>query len=595
MKRDTHLDDLAVAPNPQFVRPGYIDLSGIWRFAFDDENIGLKEHWYANPERLRERITVPYPPESSLSGIHDTGYHAVLWYARQVEIADLTRGERVLLNFGAVDYEATVWVDGAFVGAHRGGHSSFVFDITDALKDEASHWIVVRAFDNPHDIEQPRGKQDWQSSPHKIWYERTSGIWQPVWLERSPAVRIASVFWRFDAGRWAVDYEIALSAEPLPGSELTIALRHDDRVLPETRIVPTSRVIEGTIGLAGSREQMDPHALLWAPQRPTLLGSTLTLSASRQIDDVVEGYLGLRTIELTARKVLLNGRPEFLRFVLEQGYWPESQLTAPSPDALKREVEVIQALGFNGARIHQKVEDPRFLYWADRLGLLLWGETANSFTYTQQSIAWHAQEWQEIVTRGRNHPSIISWVPFNESWGVNELSRSLPQQHAVKAAYHQTHQLDGSRPVIGNDGWEHVATDIFTIHDYNWDEDVLRRYYGSDDGLQEAIASHFPASRPLVTGDYDISGMPVMVTEYGGVSYAPASGEQWYGYGRVNNDAEFIHKYRALTSALTDSNLLCGFCYTQLTDTLQETNGLLTDKREPKVSIEEIRKITTGE
>ena len=588
------LDHLSTAPNPQFVRPGYVDLTGPWRFAFDDENIGLKERWYANPERLTERITVPFPPESSLSGIHDTGYHAVLWYARQTEIAELRPGERVLLNFGAVDYEATVWIDGAFAGTHRGGHSSFALDITDALNGEREHWIVVRAIDDPNSVEQPPGKKDWQASPHAISYERTSGIWQPVWLEQTPSVRIASVFWRFDPGKWAVDYDIALSAAPLPGTQLTIGLSQGDRAFPETRIAPTGRVVSGTIGLVGSREIMDPDALLWAPGRPNLLGSRLTLSASGQIDDIVEGYVGLRAIELTSRKVLLNGRPQYLRFVLEQGYWPESQLTAPSPDALKREVELIQALGFNGARIHQKVEDPRFLYWADRLGLMLWGESANSFAYTQQSIAWHAQEWQEIVTRDRNHPSIISWVPFNESWGVNELSRSLPQQHAVQAAYHQTHQLDGSRPVLGNDGWEHVATDIFTIHDYNWIEDVLRRFYGSQDGLREAIASHFPAARPLVAGDYDISGKPVMVTEYGGVSYAPASGEKWYGYGRVGSDTEFIDKYRALTSALIDSDLLCGFCYTQLTDTLQETNGLLTDKREPKVPLEEIRKITLG-
>ncbi len=588
------IEDLSSAPNPQFVRPGYLDLSGEWQFAFDDENRGIRERWYTDPAQLRERITVPYPPESALSGIHDISYHAVLWYAREFETASLAQGERLLLNFGAVDYEATVWVDGAFVGAHRGGHSSFSIDITDALNRDASHWIVVRAFDDPHNVEQPRGKQDWQSSPHSIWYERTSGIWQPVWLERTPSVRIASVVWRFDATRWAIEYDIDFSATPAKGSVLKIDFELDDRTFPGVRITPTGRFVSGCIGLGGSQEIMDPAALLWSPDRPHLIGATLTFSAPGQIDDVVQSYVGLRTVELTSSKVLLNGRPIFLRFVLEQGYWPESQLSAPSAEALKREVELIQELGFNGARIHQKVEDPRFLYWADRLGLLLWGETANSFTYSQQSIAWHAQEWQEIVTRDRNHPSIISWVPFNESWGVNELSRSLPQQHAVQAAYHQTHQLDGSRPVIGNDGWENIAADIFTIHDYSWDEDLLRRRYGSHEGLQEAIAGHFPASRPLIAGDFDYTGKPVMVTEYGGVSFAPASGEKWYGYGRVNTESEYIDKYRALTSALSESELLCGFCYTQLTDTLQETNGLLTDKREPKVPIEEIRKITEG-
>jgi len=588
------LASLGSAPNPQFVRPGWIDLTGVWHFAFDDADAGLAERWHETPERFGERITLPYPPESRLSGVHETGFHPWLWYARSFEAPRLAPGERLRLCFGAVDYAAIVWVDGVRVGEHSGGQSPFSFDITDALGSGAEHWIVVRAEDDPHDAEQPRGKQDWRAEPHGIWYERTSGIWQPVWLEVTPAVRIESLRWGFDAGRWAIDYEVALSGRARPGSEIAITFEQGDRRWPGVRIEAIGRVVSGSISLQGSREIMEPRAALWSPEHPNLIGATVTLSAPNQPDDVVESYLGLRTIETTPRGLLLNGSLRYLRLVLHQAYWPESQLVAPSPEALEREADLILALGFNGARIHQKVEDPRFLYHADRKGLFLWGEMANAFTYSDRGVGRLEREWREVVTRDRNHPSVIAWVPYNESWGVNELSRSENQKHAVAAAYHQTHQLDGSRPVVGNDGWEQVEADLFTIHDYNWNERLLERRYKDAAGLDLAIGTHFPGSRPLMTDRFDPAGKPVIVTEYGGVSYAPESGEAWYGYGTVRSQAEFVQRYAELTGALTSSDLLAGFCYTQLTDTLQETNGLLTESREPKAPLEVLKAITQG-
>ena len=588
------IESLGGAPNPQFVRPGWIDLTGVWSFSFDDANAGLAERWFQHPERLAERITVPYPPESRLSGIHDTGFHPWLWYARPFDVPQLAPGERLRLCFGAVDYAAIVWVDGIRVGEHSGGQTPFSFDISDALASGPEHWIVVRAEDDPHDAEQPRGKQDWRAEPHGIWYERTSGIWQTVWLEVTPVVRIESLRWRFDPDRWLVEYEVALSGPALPGSEVAITFEHGDRTLPALRIGAVGREVIGSISLLGSREIMDPNATLWSPLRPNLIGAAVTLTAPGAPDDTVESYLGLRSIETTPRGVKINGALTYLRFVLHQAYWPESQLVAPSPEALETEADLILKLGFNGARIHQKVEDPRFLYHADRKGILLWGEMANAFTYSDRGIGRLEREWRDVVLRDRNHPSIISWVPYNESWGVNELSRSRNQQHAVAAAYHQTHQLDGTRPVVGNDGWEQVEADIFTIHDYSWNADLLKRRYADDDGLELAIETHFPANRPLVTPEFDLAGKPVIVTEYGGVSFAPEQGKTWYGYGTVRNEAEFIERYRELTSALTSSELLAGFCYTQLTDTLQEPNGLLTENREPKAPFDVLKKITQG-
>ncbi len=591
------VEQLATSPNPQFSRPGWVDLCGDWRFGFDDDDIGVRERWFSNPEALDRTIHVPFPPESDLSGIADKSFHPISWYSLIIEDSRNDPAERLILHFGAVDYHARVWVDGVQVGEHRGGNTPFAFDITDALDSsvgKAEHWVVVRAHDDPHDAEQPRGKQDWLAEPHVIWYHRTSGIWQPVWTEVTPPTRILSVRWRFDAVRSLVDYEIEFSRQPTPGATLRIDLEFEGDPISTVTTTCFGRTVSGQMHLGSGPRTMEHGRLLWSPDKPNLIGAELTLREG-DLEDVVQSYLGLRTIELSGRRFLINGRSVFLRFVLNQGYWPESQLAAPSPDALKREVELIQQLGFNGARIHQKVEDPRFIYWADRLGLLLWGETANAFTFSECAIDRHLAEWREAVLRDRNHPSIIAWVPFNESWGVSELGHSEAQQHAVKAAYHRTHTLDGTRPAISNDGWENVIGDLFTIHDYQWDPQVLRDRYSNEAQLPDTIANYFPGARHLAIGDFETSGKPVMVTEFGGVSFAPDSHEEWFGYGKVGNQGDFARKYQELTEALSESSLICGFCYTQLTDTEQETNGLLTENREPKVSFEELSAITRGE
>lgn len=590
------VEALASSPNPQFSRPGWVDLTGEWRFRFDDDDIGIRERWFQKPESLDRTITVPYPPESDLSGIADKSHHPISWYARSVSDNRTGLAERLILNFGAVDYHATVWVDGVQVGEHRGGHTPFHFDVTEALdtgRETEDHWVVVRAHDDPHDAEQPRGKQDWLPEPHVIWYHRTSGIWQPVWTETTPPTRILSVRWRFDAARWLVDYEVELSQPPASGSTLRIDLEFEGEPISTLRTSCSGRTIVGQMHLGSGPRTMEHGRLIWSPDKPNLIGAELTFSEGG-LDDAVQSYLGLRTIELSGRRFLINGRSVFLRFVLNQGYWPESQLAAPSPEALKREVELIQQLGFNGARTHQKIEDPRFLYWADRLGLLLWGETVNAFTFTERAIDRHLDEWREAVIRDRNHPSVIAWVPFNESWGVSELGASEAQQHAVKAAYHRTHTLDGTRPVIGNDGWENVIGDLFTIHDYQWDPQVLRDRYSHESQLPGTIATYFPGSRHLAVGDFETGGKPVMVTEFGGVSFAPSSDEEWFGYGKVSSPEAFVEKYRELTNALSESLLICGFCYTQLADTEQETNGLLTEDREPKAPLETLSAITRG-
>lgn len=592
------VDQLADAPNPQFVRSDTRLLNGTWRFQFDDNDEGLADRWFEQPGQFDKEIIVPFPPESELSGIHDSGFHPVLWYSRHLTNQQLERpdGAGLLLRFGALDYRATVWVDGSVVGQHVGGHTPFSLDIGWALDPTArEHWVVVRAFDDPHDVEQPRGKQDWQLDPHVIWYHRTSGIWQSVWLEPVPTNRVETVRWRFDAERWLLDYEIELTSNPQPGSTVSLDLDIEGDRVSTVMVSAGSRTVSGQVSLGRGPGNEDRRRLLWSPDNPNLISITVTFRATDALVDTVHSYTGLRTVECVGRRLLINGAPVFLRFVLQQGYWPQSHIAAPSLDALRAEVERILELGFNGARIHQKVEDPRFMYWADRLGLLLWGETANAFAYSERAIDRHTVEWREAVIRDRNHPSIIGWVPFNESWGVGELGRSEAQRHAVTAAYHRTHQLDGTRPVVGNDGWENTAGDMFTIHDYSWSEHVLADRYDTEHSLEATLREYFPGSRRLVVGQFNPANKPVIVTEFGGVSFAPGEGKQWFGYGKVGNEEEYLAKYGALVGALRESSLLSGFCYTQFTDTEQETNGLLDEYRQPKVAIEKIRAITSGD
>jgi hypothetical protein len=308
--------------------------------------------------------------------------------------------------------------------------------------------------------------------------------------------------------------------------------------------------------------------------------------------DEVQSYVGLRSAGIGGGRFVLNGRPYYLRLVLEQGYWPQSHLAAPSADALRREVELTKELGFNGVRIHQKVEDPRYLYWCDRLGLLVWGEMANAYVFSPTAIERLTREWFDVVDRDYNHPCIVTWVPLNESWGIPNVARNPAQRHYVQALYHMTKALDTTRPVIGNDGWEHIISDIHGVHDYAFDGKALRDRYGSIEAVQRTIREVQPGHHFVILPGYHNDGEPIMLTEFGGISYQPGADRPWFGYGTVTDQKAFLTKYRELLDAILNSPAIAGFCYTQLTDTGQETNGLLTANREPKLAIEQIRAIT---
>jgi beta-galactosidase/beta-glucuronidase len=585
-------DEPPYHPRPQLTRPRWTDLGGPWRFAYDDADVGLRDGWRDRPERFEREIVVPFPPESIASGIGDPAPHPVVWYRRTFRVEATDRTGRLLLHFGAVDYRADVWVNGRLVARHEGGHTPFSAEITsELLPGDVDQAIVVRAEDLPGDLAQPRGKQFWEASPRSIWYHRTTGIWQAVWLEPVGMTSIERIGWTPDLGSGLLGLRVELDRAPSRPLTLTCRLTLRGDLLAEDSYHIAKRELRRGIAIEPAVLSIGRRALLWAPSHPNLVDAVLTLRDGDEVVDEVRSYLGLRQVGVRAGLFELNRVPTYLRLVLGQGYWPSSHLAAPSDDALRRDVELIKSLGFNGVRIHQKVEDPRFLYWCDRLGLMVWGEMANAYVFSQTAVERLTREWLEVIRRDASHPSIVTWVPFNESWGVPDLPRDAAQRAFVRALYELTKALDPTRPVIGNDGWEHFAADILGIHDYALDGAALRERYGTVEALEATLSGVQPQHHSVSLG-HQRSDEPVMLTEIGGISYAPEPGSNWFGYGTVTDEQSFIARYEEIVSAVLDSPVIAGFCYTQFSDTEQETNGLVDGERQPKADIDHIRRAT---
>jgi hypothetical protein len=375
---------------------------------------------------------------------------------------------------------------------------------------------------------------------------------------------------------------------------LQVRLSLDDAIIADDVSELVGDRVQRDLTIDVGSASADQDGVLWTPDRPHLIDATVRLCAGDTVLDEVRSYAGLRSVAVEGGRFLLNGHPCYLRMALEQGYWPDSHLAAPSDQALQREVELARALGFNGLRVHQKVEDPRFLYFCDRLGLLVWSEMANAYVFSQESVQRLTSEWIEVLEENDSHPCIVAWVPINESWGVPNLRHDPAQQDFVRALYYLSKTLDPGRPVLGNDGWEYVVGDIIGIHDYAFQGDTIRERYG---GRREAVLHTLRDERPgdhvLALTDPIPPGVPIMLTEFGGISVRPSAGSEWYGYGTVPDVAAFAKKYEELVQAVLDCPTIAGFCYTQLTDTRQETNGLLTETREPKLPITTVREINS--
>ena len=578
-------------PRPQLQRENWVSLNGPWDFHIDPES----RITHPGDVGWDRAIRVPFSPETPLSGVGDTGLYETVWYRRTFIPPRLGSGQRLLLHFGAVDYQATVWVNGKLAACHEGGYTPFCADITELLGSDGEQTVIVRADDDPADLSKPRGKQDWKSEPHSIWYFRTTGIWQTVWLEVVPATYLRALRWMPNAERWEIGFDAQLGGMLRHDLQLHLLLKIDGKVLADDTYAFNSDEISRRIGVPDPGIDDSRNDLLWRPESPRLIDAQLELrDLGGAVIDRVTSYTALRSISLLGNRFVLNGKPYQLRLALDQGYWLEGGLTAPDDDALRRDVELAKSMGFNGVRKHQKIEDPRYLYWADRLGLLVGEEMPSAYQFSKQTVERITREWTAAILRDISHPCVIAWVPFNESWGVPDLPDSPAQRSFVQAMYHLTKTLDPTRPVVGNDGWEAVATDIITIHDYDSDpERIARRYASNAEGVGLLLRDERPGHKLLALQGFTYQNQPIMLTEFGGIAFSRDRRHTW-GYSRVSDPQEFARRYYRLMDAVRNLPLLAGFCYTQFADTYQEANGLLYMDRTPKIPLEQIAVATRG-
>jgi beta-galactosidase/beta-glucuronidase len=573
-------------PRPQFVRESWHSLNGEWEFRFDDGNIGEKEKWYDEFEG-NLKIIVPFTYETKASGIGEEAFHPHTWYHRLLEVPKELERKRVILHFQAVDYIAKLWVNGTYVGQHQGGYAAFSFDITSYIQFGQSNSLVMKVEDS-QSCTQPRGKQRWVNDNFECFYVQTTGIWQSVWLEYVAESYIKSVKMTPDLDSNSVRFEYHTHGELKQGQlRLETRISYKGSILKQIAMNVDRSWLQLEVDLL--HEANGPWKVSrWSPQSPNLYDVEFILFKDDVVIDQVYSYFGMRKISIEKGKVLLNNIPIYQRLILDQGYWPDSQLTPPSEEALIEDIDAILAMGYNGVRKHMKIEDSRFLYWCDVRGLLVWSEMAATFEFNDEAVETFTKEWIEIVRQQYNHPSIITWVPFNESWGVMQILTDRKQQKFTEGIYHLTKSIDPNRPVITNDGWEHTVSDIVTLHDYvESGAEFLGRYADKAPILNNELS--FNNWKYALAQGYPYRGQPIIVSEFGGIAFQTEKG---WGYGnQVVTEEAFIERFRSITQAIKDIDYICGYCYTQVTDVQQEMNGLLTEDRKPKIPFELIKEI----
>ena len=577
-------------PRPQFVRSDWLCLNGGWEFEADPGDSGLERGLRDRP--LAGLIQVPFCPESRLSGVEQTDFLTAVWYRRRVEIPADWQGRSVVLHFQAVDYDATVWVNGVEVGRHRGGFTPFACDLRGVAGPGEFAEIVLRARDT-RDLPQPRGKQSTRHGSYACFYTRTTGIWQTVWMEPVPDVAMRRPRITPDLGANTFHVEVPLSANR-PGYRLR-ATAADSKGIVATAEVRADLDFAARLALAIPEERACP----WEPGCPCLYDLTFeVLDGSGTVVDRATSYAGLRSVSIDGRKVKINGKPVFQRLVLDQGYWPESVMTAPDDAELVADIERSMAAGFNGARLHQKVFEERFLYHADRLGYLVWGEFGDwgcsgkgpDWDHQQPGASYIVQ-WLEALERDYSHPSIIGWCPLNETYQVPG-DRIVQLDDVTRGMFLATKAMDTSRPVLDTSGYAHRVpeSDIYDSHDY---EQNVEKFRANQSGLAEG--------KPFINKGWDgketnigYRGQPYFCSEFGGIWWNPAAFEnrESWGYGeRVRSLEEFHERFQGLCDVLLDDPEMFGYCYTQLTDIWPEENGIYTFDRKPKFDLERLRRV----
>lgn len=576
-------------PRPQFVRQDWLNLNGQWDFAIGGDRSPVPPSQWVLPAH----IVVPFAPESTLSGISERGFMNHVRYRKHVCLPPEWRGQRVLLHFGAVDHDATVYVDDQVVGRHRGGFTSFTVEITAALDAEPDFVLSLDVYDDPCEI-QARGKQSQREENYEAFYTRTTGIWQTVWAEPVPEVymRSARVTPNLDERAFSVVFDLS-------------GARENDRVSAELLLADGTPIATGS---AEATQQVMPevrlnipeeHLHVWAPGSPHLYRTRFTVTRDHEKIDEAEGYAGLRSVGIDGTRVLLNGSPVFQRLVLDQGYWPDGIMTAPSDEALKQDIRIGLAAGFNGARLHQKVFEERYLYHADTMGYLVWAEfgdwgaNRDVLRGEQSPSPSFIAEWLEAVARDYSHPSIIGWCPLNETYQpITERLTLLDD--VTKALYLATKLADPTRPVLDASGYSHRVdgADVYDSHDYEQDPEAFRAH-------MQGLAHGSPFVNRAQDGTHwsvPYANQPYFVSEFGGIWWADGRvpGLTSWGYGQApSSRSEWMKRFRGLVDTLLDDPRMFGYCFTQLTDVFQEENGIYDFQRRPKFDVGELKKIQT--
>jgi beta-galactosidase/beta-glucuronidase len=572
-------------PRPDFARSSFVSLDEEWDFAFDDGDVGHEEKWFLGHD-YEKAIEVPFAFESRLSGIGDTHFHDQLWYRKTLQIPALRKDEDLVLHFEGVDYYSEVYVNGMMALVSEDGNCGYEVVATPFLK-KGGNEIVVYCFDPCEDRSIPRGKQDWEEQSHGIWYTRTSGLYKPVWYEIVNKKRIA----RFYLTTKLDKYEVRLALESTSSQGRLEA----EVSFPEGKKSFSFPVIKKRDAYLFALPNDLVNDRLWSPETPFLFPLRLCLYDEKGLPvDEVASYLAFREIKTKKGQVLLNGRPIYQKLVLDQGYYPEGILTAPSLEAMERDIAAIKAMGFNGVRIHQKIEDPYFLYLCDKKGLLVWQECPATYGYDSYAPRRLLNEWISIVKSSYNHPSIVAYTPLNESWGVEGIPFDAEIQAHALSLYYLIHSLDSSRLVISNDGWEQCRTDLLTVHNYRHGEKGDKaQYQRFKEALstRESIVRFNNIQRFILNPGYEDEGQPIILSEFGGVAFQKDTGGKAWGYTVCADGKDYEKELRRIYKAIALSKCLVGICYTQFTDVEQEVNGLLTDDRKFKIDPSIIREI----
>ncbi len=564
-------------PRPNMYRKSWRSLNGLWEFDFYDDYF-VRAPVEKIADTLNHTIQVPFSYQSPMSGIGTGDIHARVIYRRTIKLTDKERESRIILHFGAVDFNAHVWIDTTVVGSHKGGYTPFSFDIT-AFAKEKQEFVLSLIVEDAPTPDQPRGKQA-QGTPFDCWYTAVTGIWQSVWLEFLPSIHFTSFSAVQNAKSGSVNYKLHISG-PDKNCRVEAEVQFNGKSVAHRVSECCYPCTEVNLTL--------PEFKKWSPEEPNLYNVYFSLVRNETVIDEIETYCSFREVGIESDGLYINNKRYFQKLILMQGFWKEGGYTAPHTDSFERDIKCAKEMGFNGCRMHMKYEDPRFLYVADRLGFLVWAEAPSFYSFTEESCCVFRKELMDVVKRDLLHPSVITWVIGNESWGMRDINTSERIQSWVMEITDLTRSVDPTRPIISNDGWEHLNSDIMTFHSYEHSEETLKDDWNRARNNEQCGI----LNKKFNLIDRDMHSLPWVLSEFGAISFLrQKEGAEHWGYGdAAHNPEELLRRFEKLVREASSLDGISGWCYTQFSDIEQEKNGLLFEDRTPKIEPSAIKKI----